>query len=134
MYLMYDALVLAEFYTDENGQLKLRLMKNIKSTWLPYIFELAYNKDMDLTDILEGWKKERVFPKNRYGSKQLLKELGLKKYDVDKIAELTRCSLTNDPYWLAISEDDTFTKCSAKTDKREYNQLGLKEEDYVWKK
>jgi len=133
MYLMYDALVLAEFYTNDKNELKLKLMDNVKVTWLPYIFELAYKKDIDLRNILDGWKKERVFPKNRYGSRQLLKELGIKKYNVEEIAEKTRCSLSNDPYWLATEEDDTFTKCSAKTDKKNYNTLGLKEEDYLWK-
>ena len=85
-----------------------------------------------------GWLKERIFPKNRFGSKKMLKELGLKKYDMVKIAEITRCSLLTDPYWIVYDESDTYTKQSIRgqigVENYPYNSLELdNEEDYIWR-
>lgn len=133
--IMYDGLELGKFYKDDNGVLRLHLNDNVKISWLPYIFEIGIDKDMN--KILSAWKKERVFPKNRIGSKRMLKALGLKKYDIDSIARATRCSAITDPYWLVYKEDDTYKKSSVRGqsgDNYPYNSLNLTdEENYVWR-
>lgn len=133
--LMYDGLELGKFYEDEKGVLRLKLNDNIKTSWLPYIFEIGLDKDM--SKVLKVWKKERVFPKNRIGSKRMLKALGLKKYDVDSIARATRCSAITDPYWLVYKETDTYTNSSVRGqsgDNYPYNSLNIPdEENYIWR-
>lgn len=135
--IMYDGLELGTFYLKD-GKLLLRLNNNIKKSWLPYIFEIAYDKGTDMTKVIMAWKKERVFPKNRLGSRVMLKEIGLKKYDVSKIAEVTRCSLITDPYWILYNEDDTYTNNSIRgqmgLENYPYNSLNIpEEENYVWR-
>lgn len=134
--IMYDGLELGKFYKDNNGVLRLRLNENVEQSWLPYIFDIGIDKDM--SKILKVWKKERVFPRNRIGSKKMLKELGLKKYDIDKIAEVTRCSAITDPYWIVYEESDTYSKSSVRGqsgDNYPYNSLDIKdEENYIWRK
>lgn len=135
--IMYDGLELG--YFKENGnKLELILHDNIKKSWLPYIFEIALDKDVDMNIILKAWIKDRVFPKNRVGSKKLLKELGLKKYNVERIAEVTRCSALTDPYWLVYEESDTYVKNSMRgklgLENYPYNSLMLNEEEnYKWR-
>lgn len=134
--IMYDGLELGTFYRDDNNTLRLKLNNGIKESWLPYIFEIGI--DCDMEKVLNTWIKERVFPKNRFGTNKILKELGIKKYNVKKIAEATRCSIITDPYWLVYDESDTFTLNSvrgqAKSDKYPYNSLGIyNEEDYKWR-
>lgn len=136
--IMYDGLELGTFEKNENGTLSLKLHKNVKKSWLPYIFELGYDKGTDMNIIIDAWIKERVFPKNRFGSKRMLKELGLKKYDVAKIAEVTRCSLITDPYWIVYYSEDSYTKHSVRgqmgLENYPYNSLDIaNEEDYVWR-
>lgn len=133
---MYDGLELCKFERDNSGVLRLVLNKGVSEHWLPYIFEIGIACDMD--KVLKTWIIERVFPKNRFGAKEMMKELGIKKYDVNKIAELTRCSLMTDPYWLVYDESDTYTKNSVRgqagSEKFPYNSLGIvKEEDYIWR-
>ena len=134
--LMYDGLELGKFY-KEKEKIVLKLNNNINKSWLPYIFEIGIDKDMNL--ILNAWIKERVFPKNRYGSKKMLKELGLRKYDAYKIAEITRCSLITDPYWIAYYETDRYHVNSIRgqlgESKYPYNSLEILDEDkYIWRK
>ena len=76
--IMYDGLELGKFKTDNSGKLTLELNNNIQKSWLPYIFELGYDKGTDMNKIIKAWIKERVFPKNRFNSRKMLKELGLK--------------------------------------------------------
>lgn len=136
--LMYDGLELGTFYRDENNILRFRLHDNVQKSWLPYIFEIGIDGDME--NILHAWKKERVFPKNRFGSKKMLKELGLKKYDIDKIAEITRCSVITDPYWIVYEDNDTFSLSSMRgklnnEEKYPYNSLNIQNEgNYIWRK
>lgn len=134
--MMYDGLELGKFQEESDGTLKLKLNKNVKKSWLPYIFEEHLDKDMKT--VIKAWKKERVFPKDRFGSKAMLKQIGLKKYDLDKIAEITRCSVITDPYWIAYDETDRFETHSIrgklKSDKYPYNSMKLpNEEDYIWR-
>lgn len=135
--IMYDGLELGKF-VEEDNKLKLILNKNIEKTWLPYIFELGYDKGTDMNKIIKAWIKERVFPKNRLHSRKMLRELKLHKYDVDKIAEATRCSLITDPYWLVYDESDTYvnntTRGQMGLENYPYNSLNLEnEEDYIWR-
>lgn len=135
--IMYDGLELGKF-TEENNKLILKLNDGIKKSWLPFIFELGYDKGTDMNKIIDAWKKERVFPKNRFHSRKMIKELGLNRYDVNKIAEITRCSLITDPYWLVYEEGDSYVKSSVRgqmgLDNYPYNSLELKnEEDYIWR-
>lgn len=135
--IMYDGLELGKFKQD-NGKLKLELNKGIEKTWLPYIFELGYEKGTDMNKIISAWVNERVFPKNRLHSRKMLKELGLFRYDINKIAELTRCSLITDPYWLAYNDNDTYinntTRGQIGIESYPYNSLNLaNEENYIWR-
>lgn len=134
--LMYDGLELGTFYKDDGGILRLRLNKGVKKSWLPYIFEIGI--DCNMEKIIKSWIKERVFPKNRIGAKEMLKELGLKSYNIDKIAELTRCSILTDPYWMVYDENDKYSTHSVRgqigMDKYPYNSLMItNEEDYKWR-
>ena len=136
--LMYDGLELGTFKEDESGILRLNLHNNIQKSWLPYIFELGIDNSTDMNIIINAWIKERVFPKNRFGSKKMLRELGLKKYDVRKIAEVTRCSVITDPYWLVYNENDTYCNNSVRgqmgLENYPYNSLNLNNEnDYTWR-
>lgn len=135
--IMYDGLELGKFI-NENGKLNLVLNNNIRKTWLPFIFEIGYDKGTDMNKIITAWIKERVFPKNRLHSRTMLKELGLSRYDINKIAEITRCSLITDPYWLIYDENDTYVNNSVRgqmgLENYPYNSLNLiNEEDYVWR-
>jgi len=138
MSLMYDGLELGKFVNSDN-KLELKLNDGIKSTWLPFIFELAYNDDVDMNIALDAWKKERVFPKNRIGKFKMLRQLGLWRYNVDKICEVTRCSLMTDPYWITYSDTDTFSNNTIRgklNNKRvfPYNSIGITdEENFNWK-
>ena len=137
--IMYDGLELGKFIENEDGKLALVLNDNVKPSWLPYIFEIGLQADTNMHKVIKAWIKERIFPKNRFGSKRMLKELGLKKYDLNKIAEITRCSLITDPYWLVYEEDDTYSKHSVRGQlgliNYPYNSLELEnEEDYIWRK
>lgn len=136
--IMYDGLELGKFEADENNSniLRLKLNDGIKTSWLPYIFEIGI--DCDMNKIIKAWIKERVFPKNRIGSRKMLKELGILTYNVEKIAEVTRCSVITDPYWLVYDEEDTYTKHSVRgqlnSKKYPYNSLKLKnEEKFIWR-
>lgn len=136
--IMNDGLELGVF-KEEDGKLKLVLHDGVKKSWLPYIFELALEHGTDMRKIIEIWKKERVFPKNRLGSRRMLKELGLKRYNVDKICEITRCSLITDPYWLVYEPEDRYYINSIRGQKGvttyNYNSLGIEnEEDFIWRK
>lgn len=135
--IMYDGLELGKF-KDINGKLTLELNKNIQKSWLPYIFELGYNKGTDMNKIISAWIKERVFPRNRFHARKMLKELGLTRYNVDKIAEVTRCSLITDPYWLVYEDSDTYVEKSVRgqmgLENYPYNSLNLtNEEDFIWR-
>lgn len=135
--LMYDGLELGKFEKTPQ-QLILHLNRDININWLPYIFVLGYNKGTDMNKIIKAWKKDRVFPKNRYGSFKMLLQLHMFTYDVDKIAEKTRCSLLTDPYWLVYNDTDTYTNCTARGkiggDYYPYNSLQLEnEENYIWR-
>lgn len=138
--LMYDGLELGKFIEDEEQEkLVLKLNDNVKSSWLPYLFEIALEAGTDMNIIIKAWIKERIFPKNRFGSKRMLKELGLKKYDLNTIAKITRCSLLTDPYWLVYDEDDTYSVNSVRgqlgLENYPYNSLELtNEEEYIWRK
>jgi len=64
--LMYDGLELGRFVRDSVGMLRLHKHKNIPDGWLPYIFNINLNEDMD--KIIDTWIKSRVFPKDQLGS------------------------------------------------------------------
>lgn len=138
--IMYDGLELGKFQEVE-GKLELKLNKGIKQTWLPYIFDIGIDSGTDMKVITNAWIKERVFPGNRFGHRRMLKELGLKKYDANKIAEITRCSLLTDPYWIAYEETDTYDEKSVRgqigLQYYPYNSLGIidksEEDNYIWR-
>lgn len=135
--IMYDGLELGTFSKDNHGVLRLVLHDHVKRSWLPYIFNIGF--DCDMNGIIEAWKKERVFPKNRIGSRKMLRELGLTFYNVDKIAYATRCSVITDPYWLVYEPEDLYSTCSIrgklKNGRYPYNSMNLShEEQYIWRK
>lgn len=136
--ILYDGLELGVFERDENDILHLKLHKGIKKSWLPYIFELALDNNADMDKIINIWIKERVFPKNRINNRKLLKDLGLKRYNITDIVKKTHCSLITDPYWVSFSEDDMYNEVSARgtvgLNYYPYNSIGIKnEEDYIWR-
>lgn len=134
--LMYDGLELGTFFRDEHDVLRFKSHDNIPASWLPYIFYI--NSDCDMEVIVKAWVNDRVFPKNRLGSWRMVRKLGLKKYDAVKIAEITRCSVITDPYWIAYEETDRFSTHSIRgkmeNEEYPYNSLDIKnEEDYIWR-
>ena len=135
--IMYDGLELGKFYRDGKNILRLKLNEGVKRSWLPYIFDIGLESDME--NVLNTWIRERVFPKNRLGSIKMLRELGLKRYSVAKIAEVTRCSLITDPYWIVYEETDTYSNNSIRGQiggkSHPYNSLNIKnEENFIWRK
>ena len=56
--IMCDALELGRFERDANNILRLKLHDGVNKSWLPYIFEIGLNDDMD--KIIKIWKKDRV--------------------------------------------------------------------------
>lgn len=133
--LMYDGLELGKFYQD-GDKLRLKLNENVKRSWLPYIFDIGF--DCDMNDIINAWIKERVFPSNRLGNKRILNEIGLKKYDIKEIAKKSRCSVITDPYWIVYDENDRYSTHSVRGQQGEenynHNSLGLvDEENYIWR-
>ena len=138
--IMYDGLELGKF-VQNNDKLELKLNDGIKQSWLPYIFDIGLSADVDMNIVINAWVKERVFPRNRFGANKMLKELGLKKYDADKIAEVTRCSLLTDPYWIAYEESDTYNDKSIRgqigLEYYPYNSIGTidvaDEDNYIWR-
>lgn len=138
--IMYDGLELGKFVTN-NNKLELRLNAGVKKSWLPYIFDIGIDAGTDMHIIIEAWIKERVFPNNRFGRGKMLRELGLKKYDAHKIAEITRCSLLTDPYWIVYEESDTYSEKSVRGQiglgYYPYNSIGAisksDEHKYIWR-
>ena len=137
--LMCDGLELGKFDTDDKGNIQLILNKGVEKYWLPYVFEEALENKVPLNSILEAWKKERVLPKNRFGAKRLLKGLGLKRYSVENIAYITRCSTITDPYWIVYEEYDRYYEASIRGKLGEtrfpYNSIGIVDErEFTWRK
>ena len=135
--LMYDGLELGKFI-NSNGKSELVLNDNIDKNWLPFIFSLGIDKHTDMNIIINHWKKDRVFPKNRFNKFWMLLKEGMLIYNVDKIAEKTRCSLLTDPYWLVYRDEDTFYNCTARGKLNSkyypYNSMQLENEDkYIWR-
>lgn len=135
--LMYDGLELGKFIRDDKNVLRLRLNPNIQAVWLPYIFYIGLDKDMEI--VINAWLKERIFPKNRLGANKMLKALGLRRYNLKKIAEITRCSVITDPYWIAYEDTDTYSNQSIRGQiggkGYPYNSLNIHNEgDYIWRK
>lgn len=79
--------------------------------WVPTVYapmELFKGKRVVcMLDFVE-WINGRVFPPERVGAKQLLKELGLDEYRPFAIAVETKACLMEDPYWVAFTEGDNF--------------------------
>lgn len=79
--------------------------------WVPAVYapmELFKGKRVvSMLDFVE-WISGRVFPPERIGAKQLLKELGLDEYRPYAIAMETKACLMEDPYWVAFTERDNF--------------------------
>lgn len=111
--------------------------RGIKGCWLPpflrYIVELDA-KDVDLASFYLTWVEERVVPSNRIGLKRILKMVNMHKYDVLELARKTNVCQLTDPYWLAYSESDCFTKNSLRgLYGHPANPLDLEIDDYRWK-
>ncbi|HZK85288.1 MAG TPA: hypothetical protein VFC58_11585 [Desulfosporosinus sp.] len=81
--------------------------------WVPAVYapmELFTGKRIvSMLDFVE-WINGRVFPPERIGAEQLLKELGLDEYRPFAIAKETKACLMEDPYWVAFEEGDSFKK------------------------
>lgn len=138
--IMYDGLELGKFINN-NNKIELKLNNGIKQSWLPYIFDIGIDANIDMRIVINAWIKERVFPRNRFGAKKMLRELGLKSYDADKIAEATRCSLVTDPYWIAYYDTDSYNKHSVRgqigIEYYPYNSIGVidkkDENKFIWR-
>jgi len=62
---------------------------------------------VSMLDFVE-WINGRVFPPERVGAKELLKELGLDEYRPFAIAKETKACLMEDPYGVAFTEGDNY--------------------------
>ena len=49
-----------------------------------------------------NWASDRCFPENRVGAKELLKELGLDRYDGWEIVKKTGGKLETDRFWIQL--------------------------------
>lgn len=83
----------------------------VLENWVPAVYapmELFKGKrTVSMLDFVE-WINGRVFPPERVGAKQLLKELGLDEYRPFAIAMETKACLMEDPYWVAFTESDSY--------------------------
>lgn len=55
-----------------------------------------------------SWLKDRIFPRDRQGSNNLLKALGVLKYDIWDIAVKTKAATYMDNFWLTVNENESF--------------------------
>lgn len=137
MILMYDGLELGVFkFNTECNKLEFIKHDKIDEMWLPEIIRFAGNIDMRI--VIDEWFKDRVFPSNRINLKNTLKIFGLKRYNHIEIAKQTRGSLMSDGWWIAMEENDSYTKNSARgklnNSNYPYNSLEVyPEECYKWR-
>lgn len=83
------------------------LIKDTPEELIPR-FYLFKQGDSATPDELFSFLADRVFPKERYNSKELLTSIGLENYNVYAIAEKTRASLIEDGLWCKYYTTDTF--------------------------
>mgnify|MGYP001036905125 FL=1 len=134
-YLMRDGLELGKFIRNSNGTITFRKHSNIKEEWLPFFLQLRPDDNFDLSKALVCWIEERVIPPNRIGLKAILKRLGMKKYDAMEMAAKFHYSIVTDAFWIAVNDDETYTKCSVRAHfNMPYNSVGIENEgDYIWR-
>lgn len=102
MQVMWDEIVIANINEDNDS---VELVEGIPVKLVPSFFK--DNTKVSIGDLKE-WLVFRVPPKTRGNIKVLLKEMGLKKYNVYEVAKKTRASLVGDRWWLKVETTDTF--------------------------
>jgi hypothetical protein len=89
---------------------KLRAHEDVDSFDLPPDL-FRGRREVDFYDLVT-WLEGRIVPRERVGIKKLLKDMGLKNYDLWGIVRYTRACRLVDPWWIKVTSDDTFEKCT----------------------
>jgi hypothetical protein len=111
MVLMCDDLELTDKTYAEQGIIRLRDIDI--PDWLVPIGLFYGRKECTALELIE-WAKKRIFPSERMGADELLKELGIDRYEPWWIAKETRASLMDDWWWIKLSSGDKFETSSAR--------------------
>lgn len=61
------------------------------------LFGVPFGDKVDMVKFT-NWVKKRIFPENRCGADQLIKEMGLEKYEPIKMVRMTNARLASDDY------------------------------------
>jgi hypothetical protein len=93
-------------HLSEDGQ-SLIANEGVLQYDLPLNLFLGDARSVPLVDVVV-WAKKRIFPKERMGCDEILRDMGLSEYNAWEIVKQTKACLMEDPYWLRFSEDDTF--------------------------
>jgi len=99
-------------YLDDDTDI-LYLENDVPEWLVPRDLFIGERTSVTFEDLQE-WIKDRVFPRDRCGCEDLLRELGLDFYDEWQIAKRTRASLMTDFYWLSFDDSDYYEKFSAR--------------------
>ncbi|MEE4565217.1 hypothetical protein [Paenibacillus polymyxa] len=57
---------------------------------------------------IEFWLSERVFPPEREGAEELLKNIGIDDYNVWEVAKHTNAATSHDFYWMSQNPNDRY--------------------------
>ena len=93
-------------HLSEDGQY-LCANEGVPQYDLPLNLFIGSSRKVPLVDVVV-WAKKRIFPRNRMDCKEILEMMGLPDYNAWEIVKRTNACLMEDPFWLRLSEDETF--------------------------
>lgn len=100
---MYDDIEVA-YLSDDRKEYILR--ENIPRKYIPPgLFE---NLKSEHSEIVIEYFCSRVFPRERTDCKQVLKTLGLRRYDPWLIVKANNATLPTDSWWMKINPTDNY--------------------------
>ena len=79
--------------------IRMVAIKNIPQHQLPFGLYGRFDRSVTMYKFIE-WASERCFPEERIGASELLKELGLDRYDGWEIVKKTNGVLMTDSFWI----------------------------------
>jgi hypothetical protein len=101
MYLMWDNEIVAK-QVIENGKMPMMVATTDNVNKLPFdLFKAWKVREVTMIEFI-NWASDRCFPENRVGAKELLKELGLDRYDGWEIVKKTGGKLETDRFWIQL--------------------------------
>lgn len=100
--LMYSDKIIADT-VEKDGVPCLQLRKGLLPEQIP--FGLFMNSEYETLFKIHDWACKRCFPPERFGADELLKELGLDKYDRWEIVKRTGAEMTGvDKFWIDFGQ------------------------------